>query len=218
MCEINNKVEDEKIRNYKAGLIKEGSTAPEISIVPNGYCKQQFQQFYPDENYYQCAKNKENSTFFLYHHEPPQYVPNFETQNFPAKFNTIGPSKCRDKSPHLNNKYHSSQCDLNQFDSNNLLNGRYFSSSLNNFPHSHYNSTPYTQFNGVGGSTIIGDSFASMTTAGTPNKQQAGMPWKHRPCPSRGSSSSGTSSTRKFFIFKLKLIFFRFGNIVLEMS
>lgn len=136
--------------------------------------------------------------------------------------------------PH--NKFHASTCNLNsQFNSSNLNNGHHFSNSLNNFnlinPHhqmpNFYNFNPsynqlqtqltpegMTNLGGMpgayGSSSIMGSSFASnISLNGTPKNSQ-NMPWKHRQCSSRGSSSSGTNSSSKsweifanFFILRI---------------
>lgn len=171
--------------------------------------------------------DKENS-FYLYHHEPASYLPNYDniSSKYPDKYNTMdcGSGQMLPLQ-HFNipiSKLHASTCNLNnQFNSSNLINGHHFSNSLSNFnmmdPHqqiqNYYNFNPsFTQLpeamrrsGGVvagmpgafGSSSIIGSSFASnISLNGTP-KQQANMPWKHRQCSSR-SSSSGTNSSSKF--------------------
>lgn len=176
--------------------------------------------------------DKENS-FYLYHHEPAAFLPNYDniSSKCPEKFNTMD---CGQMFPlqHFNipiSKLHASTCNLNnQFNSSNLINGHHFSSSLSNFnmmdPHqqiqNYYNFNPsFTQLpeamrrsvsgmhGGFGGSSIIGSSFASnISLNGTPNnKQQANMPWKHRQCSSR-SSSSGTNSSSKSNICMFQLL------------
>lgn len=168
--------------------------------------------------------DKENS-FYLYHHEPASYLPNYDNipSKYPDKYNTMDCAGQMLPLQHFNipiSKLHASTCNLNnQFNSSNLINGHHFSNSLSNFnmmdPHqqiqNYYNFNPsFTQLpeemrrgGGVGGmpgafgsSSIIGSSFASnVSLNGTP-KQQANMPWKHRQCSSR-SSSSGTNSSSK---------------------
>lgn len=171
--------------------------------------------------------DKENS-FYLYHHEPASYLPNYDniSSKYPDKYNTMDCAGQMFPLQHFNipiSKLHASTCNLNnQFNSSNLINGHHFSNSLSNFnmmdPHqqiqNYYNFNPSfaTQLpeamrrsGGVGGmpgafgsSSMIGSSFASnISLNGTP-KQQANMPWKHRNCSSR-SSSSGTNSSSKFF-------------------
>ncbi|CRK93915.1 CLUMA_CG007442, isoform A [Clunio marinus] len=167
--------------------------------------------------------DKENS-FYLYHHEPASYLPNYDniSSKYPEKYNTMECSGPMFPLQHFNipiSKLHASTCNLNnQFNSSNLINDHHFSNSLSNFnmmdPHqqiqNYYNFNPsFTQLpdtmrrgGGVGGmptgfgsSSIIGSSFASnISLNGTP-KQQANMPWKHRQCSSR-SSSSGTNSSK----------------------
>lgn len=168
--------------------------------------------------------DKENS-FYLYHHEPASYLPNYDniSSKYPDKYNTMDCSGQVFPLQHFNipiSKLHASTCNLNnQFNSSNLINGHHFSTSLSNFnmmdPHqqiqSYYNFNPsFTQLpeamrrsGGVGGmpgafgsSSIMGSSFASnISLNGTP-KTQANMPWKHRQGSSR-SSSSGTNSSSK---------------------
>lgn len=169
--------------------------------------------------------DKENS-FYLYHHEPAAYLPNYDnvSSKYPEKYATMDCAGQVFPLQHFNipiSKIHASTCNLNnnQFNSSNLINGHHFSNSLSNFnmmdPHqqiqSYYNFNPsFTQLpesmrrsaGGVGpgafgSSSIIGSSFASnISLNGTP-KQQANMPWKHRNCSSR-SSSSGTNSSSKW--------------------
>lgn len=165
--------------------------------------------------------DKENS-FYLYHHEPASYLPNYDNIAS-TKYNTMdcggGQMFPLQQFNVPISKLHASSCNLNnQFNSSNLINGHHFSNSLSNFnmmdPHqqiqNYYNFNPsFTQLpeamrrsggSGVpgafGSSSIIGSSFASnISLNGTP-KQQANMPWKHRQCSSR-SSSSGTNSSSK---------------------
>jgi hypothetical protein len=108
--------------------------------------------------------DKENS-FYLYHHDPATYLPNYEnlsTTKYPDKFSTM---ECHGGNgvqtfplQHFNipiSKMHASTCNLNnQFNSSNLINGHHFSNSLNNFhvmdPHAqipnYYNFNPsFTQ-------------------------------------------------------------------------
>lgn len=170
--------------------------------------------------------DKENS-FYLYHHEPASYLPNYDniSSKYPDKYNTMDCAGQMFPLQHFNipiSKLHASTCNLNnQFNSSNLINGHHFSNSLSNFnmmdPHqqiqNYYNFNPsFTQLpeamrrseNGggvpgaFGSSSIMGSSFASnISLNGTPKQQQANMPWKHRNCSSR-SSSSGTNSSSKF--------------------
>jgi hypothetical protein len=162
--------------------------------------------------------DKENS-FYLYHHEPASYLPNYDNVA-PTKYNTMDCGGQMLPLQQFNvpmSKFHASSCNLNnQFNSSNLINGHHFSNSLSNFnmmdPHqqiqNYYNFNPsFTQMpeamrrsggsgmpGAFGSSSIIGSSFASnISLNGTP-KQQANMPWKHRQCSSR-SSSSGTNSS-----------------------
>lgn len=166
--------------------------------------------------------DKENS-FYLYHHEPAAFLPNYDniSSKYPEKYNADCVSQQMFPLQQFNavpiSKLHASTCNLNnQFNSSNLINGHHFSNSLSNFnmmdPHqqiqNYYNFNPsFTQLpeamrrsGGVGGfgsSSIMGSSFASnISLNGTP-KQNANMPWKHRQCSSR-SSSSGTNSSSKF--------------------
>jgi hypothetical protein len=104
--------------------------------------------------------DKENS-FYLYHHDPTTYLPNYEnlstSNKYPDKFNTI---ECHGNDgvqafplQHFNipiSKMHASTCNLNnQFNSSNLINGHHFSNSLNNFHmmDSHAQIPNYYNFN-----------------------------------------------------------------------
>lgn len=171
--------------------------------------------------------DKENS-FYLYHHEPASYLPNYDniSSKYPDKYNAMDCPGQMFPLQHFNipiSKLHASTCNLNnQFNSSNLINGHHFSNSLSNFnmmdPHqqiqNYYNFNPsFTQLpeamrrsggvampGALGSSSIIGSSFASnISLNGTP-KNQANMPWKHRQCSSR-SSSSGTNSSSKLEAF-----------------
>jgi hypothetical protein len=173
--------------------------------------------------------DKENS-FYLYHHEPASYLPNYDNipSKYPEKYNTMDCGGQMLPLQHFNipiSKLHASTCNLNnQFNSSNLINGHHFSNSLNNFnmmdPHqqiqNYYNFNPsFTQLpeamrrsGGVGAmpgafgsSSMMGSSFASnISLNGTP-KQQANMPWKHRQCSSRSSSSGTNSSSKSKFLY-----------------
>lgn len=109
--------------------------------------------------------DKENS-FYLYHHEPASYLPNYDnisSSKYPEKYNTMdcgGGGVGGQMLPlqHFNipiSKLHASTCNLNnQFNPSNLINGHHFSNSLSNFnmmdPHqqlqNYYNFNPsFTQ-------------------------------------------------------------------------
>ncbi|XP_039438614.1 uncharacterized protein LOC120419844 isoform X1 [Culex pipiens pallens] len=160
----------------------------------------------------------ETGQMYLYHHEPASYMPNYDTLNLSSgKYNTIGPGggggggggghpgDCIGKYGH-----HASSCNLNQFSGapkSNLISSHqhHFSNSISNF---NFNPSQYfgtgleppgaTIIGGPGG--VMGDGFtSSISLNGTPNKQQqqqSGHPWKHRQCPSRGSSSTGSGSSK----------------------
>ncbi|XP_052894233.1 uncharacterized protein LOC128301683 [Anopheles moucheti] len=151
------------------------------------------------------------------------YIPNYDALNLPAKYNTIGPNGDLPLSGHfsgLGGKYpvagggvghHASSCNINQYSGSTKSNliashNHHFSNSISNF-----NFNP-SQYFGSGlepapGTTILpggvmggvmggGDGFpSSCSLNGTPNKQQP-HPWKHRQCPSRGSSSTGSGSSK----------------------
>lgn len=162
----------------------------------------------------------EKSSFYFFHHEPPNYLPNYDNissnkysmvnnctaSTFPLQHFNIPISKVQ----------HASTCNLNnQFNSSNLISSQHFSSSLNNFNvidtqlQNYYNFNPsFTQLprgttptGGIatfGSSSIIGSSFASnISLNGTP--KNANMPWKHRQCSSRSSSSGTNSSSELYF-------------------
>lgn len=179
--------------------------------------------YFDDNNYHQNCEKENINSVYLYHHEPMAYLPNYDnissTNKLSDKYNTIdcgGVPFHYNVTPH--NKFHASTCNLNsQFNSSNLSNGHHFSNSLNNFnlinPHQQmpnfYNYNPsYNQLQtqltpdsmaglpgAYGSSSMVGSSFASnISLNGTP-KQSQNMPWKHRQCSSRGSSSSGTNSS-----------------------
>lgn len=161
--------------------------------------------------------DKENS-FYLYHHEPAAFLPNYDNiTKCSGDMNAGQPIPLQHFAP--SSKMHASSCNLNnQFNSSNLINGHHFSNSLNNFHHmidpahaqiqNYYNYNPsFTQLpadvrgggmvggggGGFGSSSIIGSSFASnISLNGTP--KQGNVTWKHRNCSSR-SSSSGTNSS-----------------------
>jgi hypothetical protein len=177
---------------------------------PLFFCDDQNRQLYG-------ASNDEKNSVYFYHHEPPTYLPNYDniSSKYPDKYSTMPPppTECGANIiplQHFNipiSKVHASTCNLNnQFNSSNLINSHHFSNSLNNFNmmdtqiQSYYNFNPsFTQLPRSGGpapfgsSSIIGSSFASnISLNGTPKNQN--MPWKHRQCSSR-SSSSGTNSS-----------------------
>lgn len=161
----------------------------------------------------------EKNSFYFFHHEPPNCLPNYDNisstkypmvdscpgSTFPLQQFNIPISKVQ----------HASTCNLNnQFNASNLISSQHFSNSLNNFNmidtqlQNYYNFNPsFTQLprgttpaGGIatfGSSSIIGSSFASnISLNGTP--KNANMPWKHRQCSSR-SSSSGTNSSSECF-------------------
>lgn len=169
-------------------------------------------------------KNDTEGQLYLYHHEPASYIPNYDTLNMPSKYNTIGPGGSVlggggnvTGAGHMdyvgNTKYHhASSCNLNQFSSSaksNLISSHqhHFSNSISNF---NFNPSQYfgtgleppgaTIIGGPGGLGVMGgDVFTSSISlnGGTPNKHQQ-HPWKHRQCPSRGSSSTGSGSSSKW--------------------
>ncbi|XP_053695316.1 uncharacterized protein LOC128742857 [Sabethes cyaneus] len=161
-------------------------------------------------------KNDTEGQLYLFHHEPASYIPNYDTLNLPSKYNTIGPGGGNPGGGHLiggdyieNSRYHhASSCNLNQFSTakSNLISSHqhHFSNSISNF---NFNPSQYfgtglepppgaTIIGGPGGLGLMGgDGFTSTISlnGGTPNKQHA---WKHRQCPSRGSSSTGSGSSK----------------------
>lgn len=168
--------------------------------------------------------DEKNSSFYFYHHEPPTYLPNYDnisSNKYPDKYSTMPSETCpagviplQHFNIPISKVQHASTCNLNnQFNSSNLINSHHFSNSLNNFNmmdtqiQNYYNFNPsFTQLpptrgGGGGGapfgsSSIIGSSFASnISLNGTPKNQN--MPWKHRQCSSR-SSSSGTNSSSEY--------------------
>ncbi|XP_035916642.1 uncharacterized protein LOC118514142 isoform X2 [Anopheles stephensi] len=156
-----------------------------------------------------------------HHHHPDSvtagFIPNYDALNLPAKYNTIGANGDLQLSGHFSGLggevvgHHASSCNINQYSGSaktNLIasHNHPFSNSISNF-----NFNP-SQYFGSGlepapGTTIIpggvmggvmggGDGFpSSCSLNGTPNKQQP-HPWKHRQCPSRGSSSTGSGSSK----------------------
>lgn len=118
------------------------------------------------EQYNNCqTKNGvpcDEDSLFFYHHEPIQYMPNYDTvvHNIPGKFNTIGPSskyynyQNQSKRHHHHQssdmtKFYESTCNLQSIhnkSSNSLINGhQYFSNSLINFNYPQ-SSLNYHQF------------------------------------------------------------------------
>ncbi|XP_050094271.1 uncharacterized protein LOC126576971 [Anopheles aquasalis] len=107
--------------------------------------------------------------------------------------------------------HHASSCNINQYaggPAKTNLN-HHFSNSISNFnfdPSLYFGSAldpaPGTTIipGGLGGVMGPGDGFpSSCSLNGTPNKhqqQQQQHPWKHRQCPSRGSSSTGSGSSK----------------------
>lgn len=169
-------------------------------------------------------------SYYLCQHEPITQLPKYDniaSQHMDKYIECDGQIYPQSHCNIPISKFHASTCNLsNHFNPSNLINGHNFSNSLNNFnisdPHqrvqNYYNFNPsFTQMsesmrrNGVGmpsafgSSSINGSSFASnISLNGTP-KQQANMPWKHRNCSSR-SSSSGTNSSSKFHDELCKLL------------
>uniref|UniRef100_A0A182NLK3 Uncharacterized protein n=1 Tax=Anopheles dirus TaxID=7168 RepID=A0A182NLK3_9DIPT len=161
-----------------------------------------------------------------HHHHAPHpdpvtggYIPNYDTLNLPSKYNTIGANG--DLSGHFSGLpggpvgHHASSCNINQYAGgsvakSNLIasHNHHFSNSISNF---NFNPSQYfgSALDPPPGTTIIpgglggvmggaGDGFpSSCSLNGTPNKQQP-HPWKHRQCPSRGSSSTGSGSSSKY--------------------
>jgi hypothetical protein len=188
---------------------------------PLFFCDDQSRQLYnpgPVVGTVGGTLDEKNSVYF-YHHEPPNYLPNYDniSVKYPDKYSTMPPigSECPAGVIPLQqfniplSKVHASTCNLNnQLNSSNLISSHHFSNSLNNFNmmdaqiQNYYNFNPsFTQLpssRGGGGppygsSSIIGSSFASnISLNGTPKNPN--MPWKHRQCSSR-SSSSGTNSS-----------------------
>jgi hypothetical protein len=167
----------------------------------------------------QQAQAEKNSVYF-FHHEPPNYLPNYDnisSTKYPMVDNcTASTFPLQHFNIPISKVQHASTCNLNnQFNSSNLISSQHFSNSLNNFNmidtqlQNYYNFNPsFTQLprgatptaGGIatfGSSSIIGSSFASnISLNGTP--KNANMPWKHRQCSSR-SSSSGTNSSSEYF-------------------
>lgn len=173
--------------------------------------------------------DEKNSVYF-YHHEPPTYLPNYDniSSKYPDKYSTMPPTSGGVECPagvyplqHFNipiSKVHASTCNLNnQFNSSNLISTHNFSNSLNNFNvmdaqiQNYYNFNPsFTQLPSsrggapFGSSSIMGSSFASnISLNGTPKNPN--MPWKHRQCSSRSSSSGTNSSSKLTVVFSLTL-------------
>ncbi|XP_058055535.1 uncharacterized protein LOC131206947 [Anopheles bellator] len=110
--------------------------------------------------------------------------------------------------------HHASSCNINQYGAggasakSNLVasHNHHFSNSISNFnfnPSQYFGSAldpaPGTTIipGGLGGVMGPVDGFpSSCSLNGTPNKQQQQHPWKHRQCPSRGSSSTGSGSSK----------------------
>ncbi|XP_055644546.1 uncharacterized protein LOC129780377 [Toxorhynchites rutilus septentrionalis] len=167
------------------------------------------------------VKNDAEGQLYLYHHEPASYIPNYDTLNLTGKYNTIGQSGTGNGDHMIGGDYmgsgkyhHASSCNLNQLSSakNNLINSHqhHFSNSISNF---NFNPSQYfgtglepapgaTIIGGPGGLGVLGgDGFTStISLNGTPAKQQQQqqhqLSWKHRQCPSRGSSSTGSGSSK----------------------
>lgn len=168
------------------------------AFEPSGMDDKGCQHF--EESAVDTTFQKDDATVFFYHHEPPPHAPNFDTLDCPAKFNTIGPHSgeaYKLKAPI--DRHHSSSCNLSF---GHPHDGCYFSNSLTNFtllPPGHHR--PYTHFlaSNMDTSNAIGGSYTSTLSSGTLGKHQhsGSMPWRHRQCSSRASSSSGTSSTSK---------------------
>uniref|UniRef100_A0A182Q2L3 Dipeptidase n=1 Tax=Anopheles farauti TaxID=69004 RepID=A0A182Q2L3_9DIPT len=153
-----------------------------------------------------------------HHHHPDPvtggYIPNYDTLNLPSKYNTIGANG--DLSGHFSGLgggvgHHASFCNINQYAGGSVAKSNLISSHNHHFSNSisNFNFNPSQYFGSVldppPGTTIIpgglggvmggGDGFpSSCSLNGTPNKQQH-HPWKHRQCPSRGSSSTGSGSS-----------------------
>lgn len=206
---------DERLKtNNNPAEINSSNCQSSKLAYPLFYCDDQTRQLYPASNV--PGLDEKNSVYF-YHHEPPNYLPNYDniSSKYPDKYNTLPPGQdCPAGVYPLQQfnipitKVHASTCNLNnQFNSSNLMSNHHFSNSLNNFNvmdtqlQNYYNFNPsFTQLppsrNGgapFGSSSIIGSSFASnISLNGTPKNQN--MPWKHRQCSSR-SSSSGTNSS-----------------------
>ncbi|XP_055595539.1 uncharacterized protein LOC129746102 [Uranotaenia lowii] len=167
------------------------------------------------------VKSDAEGQLYLYHHEPASYIPNYDILNLPSKYSTIGPGHPIDTtgiggltgSIDYGNKYHhASSCNLNQYSGSggksNLISSHqhHFSNSISNFnfnPSQYFGTggidhqTGATILGGPGGGLLGADGFTStISLNGTPNKQQQQHPWKHRQCPSRGSSSTGSGSSK----------------------
>lgn len=196
-------------------------------INPGNNCpnKTPYPLYCVDDGFNQNCEKENINQMYLYHHDPLSYLPNYDniSNKLPDKYNTIDSSGVPlHYAPHT--KFHSSTCNLNsQLNSSNLNNVHHFSNSLNNFnlinPNqpmaNFYNFNPsYNQLHtqltpdgmtnitgmhgAYGSSSIMGSTFASNISLNGNSKQNQNMPWKHRQCPSRGSSSSGTNSSSKF--------------------
>lgn len=172
----------------------------------------------------QQQQQQEKNSVYFFHHEPPNYLPNYDnvsSTKYPVdgKYNTMVECPAfplQHFNIPISKVQHASTCNLNnQFNSSNLINNHHLSNSLNNFNmidtqiQNYYNFNPsFTQLprgtttgSGVapfGSSSIIGSSFASnISLNGTPKNPN--MPWKHRQCSSR-SSSSGTNSSSEYIL------------------
>lgn len=185
----------------------------EIS-AKNCQSKLAYPLFFCDSDQQQAEKN----SFYFFHHEPPNYLPNYDNISS-TKYPMV--ENCTIPLQHFNipiSKVHASTCNLNNQFSNqsNLISSQHFSNSLNNFNmidtqlQNYYNfnpsftqlprgTTPTAGIATFGSSSIIGSSFASnISLNGTP--KNANMPWKHRQCSSRSSSSGTNSSSKYYFI------------------
>lgn len=193
---------------------------------PLFFCDEQQQQQQQQQSCLQQQPpfDSEKNSFYFFHHEQPNYLPNYDniSSKYPddGKYNTMGDCPAfplQHFNIPISKVQHASTCNLNnQFNSSNLINNHHFSNSLNNFNmidtqiQNYYNFNPsFTQLarttttgSGVapfGSSSIIGSSFASnISLNGTPKNPN--MPWKHRQCSSR-SSSSGTNSSSEFSLY-----------------
>uniref|UniRef100_A0A2Y9D0S7 Dipeptidase n=2 Tax=Anopheles arabiensis TaxID=7173 RepID=A0A2Y9D0S7_ANOAR len=152
--------------------------------------------------------------YHQHHHHPDAvpagYITNYDALNLPAKYNTIGANGDLPLAGHFSGLagggvgHHASSCNINQYSGSTKSNliashNHHFSNSISNF---NFNPSQYfgSALDPPPGTTIIpgggGDGFpSSCSLNGTPNKQQP-HPWKHRQCPSRGSSSTGSGSSK----------------------
>jgi hypothetical protein len=211
---------DERKTNNPAEINANNCQSSKLAY-PLFFCDDQSRQLAYNAAAAVGTMDEKNSVYF-YHHEPPNYLPNYD-DNISAKYGTMPPvgSECPAGVIPLQQfnmpltKVHASTCNLNnQLNSSNLISNHHFSNSLNNFNmmdtqlQNYYNFNPsFTQLPSsrggppFGSSSMMGSSFASnISLNGTPKNPN--MPWKHRQCSSR-SSSSGTNSSSECVVCAL---------------